>query len=234
MEHHFSKRDRCSQRKGFSLFFRLCAVIIFKPLTFQKLVDVPLLARSHVACVSSPRKKNSNSYPALSSCSSLAISERPLWAFFSGAAAARHAGDDLRGAFQYGCLHVPQGSGPGADSGSLWHAFRCVDGAHLRGVRVASLHIEREPGTMGAMLAASDPVPVLTGMTVSGADCRLITLTSAESIINDGPGVLLFSPFRRGGCGGRGHSRWRACVVHCPEHARCCAPLLVLPPSSPS
>ena len=120
--------------------------------------------------------------------------------------AARHAAAaNLRGAFQYGCLHGPQGSGPGADSGSLWHAFRCVDGAHVRGVRVASLCVQREPGTMlGAMLAASDPVPVLAGMTVSGADRRLITFTSAESIINDGPGVLLFSPFRWGDCRGRG------------------------------
>ena len=45
----------------------------------------------------------------------------------------------------------------------------------------------------GAMLAASDPVLVFAGMTEIGAD-RLTTFTSAESIMNDGPGGLLFTP----------------------------------------
>jgi NhaP-type Na+/H+ or K+/H+ antiporter len=47
----------------------------------------------------------------------------------------------------------------------------------------------------GAMLAASDPVSVLAGMKEIGADPRLITIISAESIMNDGCGVLLFTPF---------------------------------------
>jgi len=47
----------------------------------------------------------------------------------------------------------------------------------------------------GAMLAASDPVAVLAGMKELGADPRLITIISLESIMNDGCAVVLFMPF---------------------------------------
>jgi NhaP-type Na+/H+ or K+/H+ antiporter len=47
----------------------------------------------------------------------------------------------------------------------------------------------------GAMLAASDPVAVLAGMKELGADPRLTTIISGESIMNDGCAVVLFMPF---------------------------------------
>ena len=46
----------------------------------------------------------------------------------------------------------------------------------------------------GAMLAASEPVPVLAGMEEIGAGRRLITFTSAESIMNEGLSDLLLTP----------------------------------------
>ena len=55
VEHHFSKRDRCGQKVGFSLMSRLCAVI-FSSHRRSSAGDVPLSARSHVACVSNHRK----------------------------------------------------------------------------------------------------------------------------------------------------------------------------------
>jgi len=47
----------------------------------------------------------------------------------------------------------------------------------------------------GAMLAASDPVAVLAGMKELGADPRLTTIISGESIMNDGCAVVLFTLF---------------------------------------
>eukprot|EP00931_Biecheleriopsis_adriatica_P007107 TRINITY_DN108421_c0_g1_i1.p1 TRINITY_DN108421_c0_g1~~TRINITY_DN108421_c0_g1_i1.p1 ORF type:complete len:715 (-),score=130.41 TRINITY_DN108421_c0_g1_i1:20-1843(-) len=47
----------------------------------------------------------------------------------------------------------------------------------------------------GAMLAASDPVAVLAGMKQLGADPRLTTIISGESIMNDGCAVVLFTLF---------------------------------------
>jgi len=47
----------------------------------------------------------------------------------------------------------------------------------------------------GAMLAASDPVAVLAGMKELGADPRLTTIISGESIMNDGCALVLFTLF---------------------------------------
>ena len=59
--------------------------------------------------------------------------------------------------------------------------------------------------TGGAMLAASDPVSALAGMMEIGAEPRPITISSAESVMNDGCGVLSFAPFVQGGVRGRDH-----------------------------
>ena len=51
VEHHLSKRDRCSQEEG---FFSLSLVSAVRGDFFQ-VIDVPVLAaRSHVACLSNP------------------------------------------------------------------------------------------------------------------------------------------------------------------------------------
>ena len=54
--HHLSKRDRCGQKEGCSSLFSTLCGDFFKPWTFPVL-DVPLLARSRVACVSNPIEK---------------------------------------------------------------------------------------------------------------------------------------------------------------------------------
>ena len=60
----------------------------------------------------------------------------------------------------------------------------------------------------GAMLAASDPVAVLAGMKELGADPRLTTIISGESIMNDGCAVVLFTLFYGVALEGKAFTAW--------------------------
>ena len=86
-------------------------------------------------------------------------------------------------------FHVPQGFRAGDHSGFPWSASSW---------RTLPDYSDWRTDVMfRARLAVFDPVLVLVDMKEIGADPRLIMVTSAEIIMNEGLGVLLFTFFMR-------------------------------------